>query len=160
MATHSSVLAWRIPGTGKPGGLPSMGVSQSQTQLKQLNSSSSSSNIDWLFFISYRSLLNISWIFSILVSRLFTSNSILFSRFWIILTIILNTFFSGWLPISYSFFFFFGLVGIYHAPLHAEYFSAFSFCLDCCVWGALSVGWMFMVCLYCGLAPVCGIGLD
>ena len=26
MATHSSVLAWRIPGTGKPGGLPSMGL--------------------------------------------------------------------------------------------------------------------------------------
>ena len=25
MATHSSVLAWRIPGMGKPGGLPSMG---------------------------------------------------------------------------------------------------------------------------------------
>ena len=25
MATHSSVLALRIPGTGKPGGLPSMG---------------------------------------------------------------------------------------------------------------------------------------
>ena len=25
MATYSSVLAWRIPGTGKPGGLPSMG---------------------------------------------------------------------------------------------------------------------------------------
>ena len=25
MATRSSVLAWRIPGTGKPGGLPSMG---------------------------------------------------------------------------------------------------------------------------------------
>ena len=25
MATHSSVFAWRIPGTGKPGGLPSMG---------------------------------------------------------------------------------------------------------------------------------------
>ena len=25
MATHSSVLAWRIPGTGKPGWLPSMG---------------------------------------------------------------------------------------------------------------------------------------
>ena len=25
MATHSSVLAWRIPGSGKPGGLPSMG---------------------------------------------------------------------------------------------------------------------------------------
>ena len=25
MATHSSVIAWRIPGTGQPGGLPSMG---------------------------------------------------------------------------------------------------------------------------------------
>ena len=25
MATHSSVLAWRIPGTGEPGGLTSMG---------------------------------------------------------------------------------------------------------------------------------------
>ena len=25
MATHCSVLAWRIPGTGEPGGLPSMG---------------------------------------------------------------------------------------------------------------------------------------
>ena len=25
MATHSSVLAWRIPGTGEPGELPSMG---------------------------------------------------------------------------------------------------------------------------------------
>ena len=26
MATHSSVVAWRIPGTGEPGGLPSMGL--------------------------------------------------------------------------------------------------------------------------------------
>ena len=26
MATHSSVLAWRIPGKGDPGGLPSMGL--------------------------------------------------------------------------------------------------------------------------------------
>ena len=25
MATHPSVLAWRIPGTGEPGGLPSLG---------------------------------------------------------------------------------------------------------------------------------------
>ena len=25
MATHSNILAWRIPGTGEPGGLPSMG---------------------------------------------------------------------------------------------------------------------------------------
>ena len=26
MATHSSILAWRIPGTGEPGGLPSVGL--------------------------------------------------------------------------------------------------------------------------------------
>ena len=25
MATHSNVLAWRIPGTGEPGGLPALG---------------------------------------------------------------------------------------------------------------------------------------
>ena len=32
MATHSSILAWRIPCTEEPGGLQSM-VSQSQTRL-------------------------------------------------------------------------------------------------------------------------------
>ena len=26
MATHCSILAWRIPGMGEPGGLPSMGL--------------------------------------------------------------------------------------------------------------------------------------
>ena len=41
MATHSSVLAWRISGMGEPGGLPSTG-SQSRTRLKRLSSSSSS----------------------------------------------------------------------------------------------------------------------
>ena len=39
MATHSSVLAWRIPGTGEPGGLLSIGVAQSRTRLKRLSSS-------------------------------------------------------------------------------------------------------------------------
>ena len=33
MATHSSVLAWRIPRTEEPGGLQSMGVAKSQTRL-------------------------------------------------------------------------------------------------------------------------------
>ena len=42
MATHSSVLALRIPGTGEPDGLPSMAmVAQSRTRLKRLSSSSS-----------------------------------------------------------------------------------------------------------------------
>ena len=31
MATHSSVLAWRISGTEEPGGLPSMGSQESDT---------------------------------------------------------------------------------------------------------------------------------
>ena len=31
MATHSSVLAWRIPGTREPGGLPPMGHTESDT---------------------------------------------------------------------------------------------------------------------------------
>ena len=34
MATHSSVLAWRIPGTGEAGGLPSLGSHKSRTRLK------------------------------------------------------------------------------------------------------------------------------
>ena len=35
VATHSSILAWRIPRTEEPGGLQSMGL-QSRTQLKQV----------------------------------------------------------------------------------------------------------------------------
>ena len=31
VATHSSVLAWRIPEAGEPGGLPSMGSQESDT---------------------------------------------------------------------------------------------------------------------------------
>ena len=40
IATHSSVLAWRIPGTGEPRGRPSMRSAQNRTRLKQLSSSS------------------------------------------------------------------------------------------------------------------------
>ena len=38
----------------------------------------------------------------------------------------------------------FGLVGIYPVPLPAGYFSAFSSCFYCCVWGGLSVFWQFV----------------
>ena len=38
MATHFSVLAWRISGTVEPGGLPSIGVAQGRTRLKRLSS--------------------------------------------------------------------------------------------------------------------------
>ena len=44
MATHSSVLAWGIRGTGEPGGLPSIG-SHSQTRLKPLSSSDRASQV-------------------------------------------------------------------------------------------------------------------
>ena len=37
MATHSSVLAWRIPQTAKPGGATVQGVAESQTGLRDLN---------------------------------------------------------------------------------------------------------------------------
>ena len=47
MAAHSIVLAWRIPGTGEPGGLPSW-VAQSRTRLKQLSSSSKLKPWIWL----------------------------------------------------------------------------------------------------------------
>ena len=54
MATHSSVLAWRVPGTGEPGGLPSMG-SHSRTRLRGLGSSSSSGSYHFscFLFLSY-----------------------------------------------------------------------------------------------------------
>ena len=45
MATHSRVLAWRIPGTEEPGRLPSMGSHRVGHNLKQLSSSSSSSSM-------------------------------------------------------------------------------------------------------------------
>ena len=59
MATHPSVLAWRIPGMAEPGGLPSMG-SHSQTWLKRLSSSSS---IYFIIFPLFSSLL-FSFVFS------------------------------------------------------------------------------------------------
>ena len=35
MTTHSSTLAWRIPGTGEPRGLPSMGLHRGGQQQQQ-----------------------------------------------------------------------------------------------------------------------------
>ena len=57
MATHSSVLAWSIPGTGGPGGLPPMESHRvaHRTRLKRLSSSSSrmtSNNINLFLYSS------------------------------------------------------------------------------------------------------------
>ena len=59
METHSSVLAWRIPGTAEPGGLPSM-KSHTQTRLKRLSSSSSSSHKVFVVKIRHTSKISIS----------------------------------------------------------------------------------------------------
>ena len=52
MATHSSVLAWRIPGMGEPGGLPSLGshrIGHNWSDLAAYNTS----NIKSLLFLSH-----------------------------------------------------------------------------------------------------------
>ena len=50
-------------------------------------------------------------------------------------------------------------MGFYHVPSPADYVSAFSFCLDCCVSGALSTGWNFVIPLNCGVCSL-WVGLD
>ena len=55
MATHSSVLAWRIPGTGEPGGLPSMGshrVGHDWHDLAAVAAAATSFDTLYLFFVS------------------------------------------------------------------------------------------------------------
>ena len=104
-------------------------------------------------FISSRSLLNLSCIFSILVSRLFICDFILFSRFWIIFTIIIWNSLSGRFPISSSFV----LEGIYPVPLPAVYSCLFILFILLCL------GWPFCILAVCGILftvefPHCGWG--
>ena len=47
MATHSSILAWRIPGTVKPGGLPSMGWHRVGHDLSDLAAAASVKHLAW-----------------------------------------------------------------------------------------------------------------
>ena len=47
MATHSNVLAWRIPGTGEPGGLPSMGSHRVRHDWSDLAAAAASFIISW-----------------------------------------------------------------------------------------------------------------
>ena len=97
----------------------------------------------WLtLFISSRSLLNFSCIFSILVSRLFICNSILFSRFWIIFTIIILNSLSGRFPISSSFVWFGG-------HLSCSFTCWVFFCLFV-LFILLCLGWLFCILAVCG----------
>ena len=63
MATHSSVLAWRVPGTGGAWWAAVCGVAQGQTRLKQFSSSSS------LFVVVVSTILCIS-LMSVVMSSL------------------------------------------------------------------------------------------
>ena len=69
MATQSSVLAWRIPGTGEPGGLPSMGLHRVGHDLSDLAAAAAEQsrlylakpgifqNTNLVIFMSYCSLI-------------------------------------------------------------------------------------------------------
>ena len=68
MATHSSVLAWRIPGAGEPGGLMSMGSELDTTEVTQqqqkyenaCEAQMTVSNISQsIFIIIYKQLLSV-----------------------------------------------------------------------------------------------------
>jgi len=47
MATHSSVLAWRIPGMGEPGGLPSMGSHRVRHDWSDLAAAAAAGAASW-----------------------------------------------------------------------------------------------------------------
>ena len=87
-------------------------------------------------------LPNLSYIFSILVFRLFICNSILFSRFWIIFTIIILNSFSGRLPITFSFVWFGGL-------LSCSFTCLIFLCLFI-LFKLLCLGWAFCMLEVCG----------
>ena len=53
MASHSSVLAWRIPGTGEPGGLPSMGSHRVRHDWSNLAAAVRFVKVFSLFFSSF-----------------------------------------------------------------------------------------------------------
>ena len=109
--------------------------------------------IYWLSFISSRSLLNLSCIFSIFVSRLFICDSILISRFWINFTIIIWNSLSGRFPISSSFVWFGG-----HLSCS---FTCWVFLCLFILFILLSLGWPFCILAVCGVLfimefPHCG----
>ena len=47
LATHSSVLAWRIPGAGEPGGLPSMGSNRVGHDWSDLAAAAAAAGLTW-----------------------------------------------------------------------------------------------------------------
>jgi len=112
--------------------------------------------VDWLFLISSRSLLNFSCMLSILVSGLFICNSILFSRFGVIFTIIILNSFSGRLPVASSF--------VWFSVLLSCPFTCWIFLCLFNLFRLLCLEWSFCMLEVCGpsllwrFLPVCGVG--
>ena len=88
-------------------------------------------------------LLNLSCIFSVLVSRLFICDSILISRFWINFTIIIQNSLSGRFPISSSFVWFGG-----HLSCSFTFWVLLCFFI---LFKLLSLGYPFCILAVCGV---------
>ena len=71
MAPHSSVLAWRIPGTGEPGGLPFMGSHRVGYDWSDLAAAAS---CIWLFVTPWTITCQTLWSFTVSRSLLLPSN--------------------------------------------------------------------------------------
>ena len=63
VATHSSVLAWRTPGTGEPGGLPSTGSHRVGHDWSNLAAAADSKNLKIMLFLKHSGNLSTSLIF-------------------------------------------------------------------------------------------------
>ena len=87
MATHSSVFAWRIPGTGEPGGLPSVGSHRVGYDWNDLAAAAAAAvvNISGLYLYQYHtSWLLYSMSLNQVVKVLFNCSSGLFSLFLVL----------------------------------------------------------------------------
>ena len=64
MATHSSVLAWRIPGTGEPGGLPSMGSHRVEHDWSHLAAAAAAAkcSMSYLKKYQFKSFTHFNWV--------------------------------------------------------------------------------------------------
>ena len=80
MATHSIVLAWRIPGTGEPGGLPSMGSHRVGHDLSDLAAAAVSDVNSRLLLISELEKTLSNLCLNIIKAGIFSPNTLLCSH--------------------------------------------------------------------------------
>ena len=107
MATHSSVLAWRIPGTGEPGGLPSMG--------------SQRVGHDWSDLAAAAAMLDVNYYGFHIVSRVYTIS--VASLLMLTLIIWLRWYLSGVLNLLFSLSIVYSLERSYSPHLRSNWFS-------------------------------------